>query len=266
MTDRLLLVDNRNGSEDLLGPLQRRGIPAELARLEFADFAFIGRGLDDADVTIGIELKRTIERRDDPRSDLIASMYSDRFSGHQLPGLVRTYDRPWLITEGIWREGKEGELEILHKRDDWRPARLGRKVILYRDLEAWLLTQRIRGGVEYEHCSKRADTIRFLASLFHWWTSKALNEHRSHKVIYRVPPDRASFVEPSAFVKMASCLPGVGAEKADTLEDRHFRFQLLKASGEAASVADLCEVEGFGKTLATKVLTTLTPQPSGGIQ
>src|SRR5689334_15702242 len=102
----MLLVDPRIGSRDLLLPLQRFGVPAELSpvNMDAGDFAFVGRGVNDAALTVGIELKETV--------DLVQSLRSGRFAGHQLPGLLRTYDRAWLLTEGMWRVGESGLLEV----------------------------------------------------------------------------------------------------------------------------------------------------------
>lgn len=243
MSDHVFLVDDRIGSKDLLAPLQRMGVPAELARLEFGDFSFIGRGPEESQILIGIELKET--------NDLISSLRSDRFAGHQLPGLLRTYDRVWLLTEGIWRADPSGTLETFS--GGWRAPTAGRRPMLLADLEAWLLTQIIRGGLQNWHTATRFDTLRFLSVLYHWWTSKALTDHKSHAVIYHAPLDRASFAEPSTFLKLATCLPGVGYDKAVSLET-HFAgsFGALMA----ASLKELEQVEGIGKVLARRIVET----------
>ena len=226
----MLLVDDRIGSRDLLGPLQRYGVPAESARLEFGDFAFVGRGLADAPVAIGIELKET--------KDLIHSLQSSRFPGHQLPGLLNTYDRVWLVSEGIWRATEDGILEIMSS--GWRTVKMGNQPIMARDLESWILSQVIRGGIGYWHCPTRRDTIRFISVLYHWWTNKTLEQHRSHQAIYTAPPDRATFVEPSETVRMIVGIDGVGWDRATKLEER---FGTLEAV-MAASIKELQKTVG----------------------
>src|SRR5574337_1311397 len=161
-----------------------------------------------SDVFIGVELKET--------RDLIASLRSARFPGHQLPGLQTTYDRAWLLTEGIWRAGEGGVLEIM--AGGWRTITLGAHQVMLSDVESWLLSQIIRGGISHWHCATRKDTVRFLTVLYKWWTAKDLDEHRSHQAIYLPPPDRAMLAEPSTFLRIASCLPGVGWDKAAALE------------------------------------------------
>lgn len=236
----MLLVDERIGSRDLLIALQNQGVPAELAHLDSGDIAFIGRGIADRQIFVGIELKRT--------TDLISSLRSGRFQGFQLEKIVNTYDRGWFISEGEWREGYGGVLEVL-TIDGWERASAGPHGIMMSDLESWIITQTIRGGLGYRHCSHREDTIRFIAVLYAWWTEKALDEHRGHEAIYLSPPDRATFIEPSTERKMISCIPKVGWEKSAALETHFGGIRGLLAASEK----EVIEVEGIGKTIAANV-------------
>lgn len=245
-----MFVDPRQGSEDLLLPLQRFGVPAEMApgQLEAGDFAFVGRGINDETVFVGVELKET--------QDVVSCLYSGRFTSEQLPKLQRIYGHHvWLLTEGIWRSGNGGVLEHF-RAGKWQAVRIGAKAIMYRDLQSWILTQTIRGGFHYQHCSTRGDTISFLSVLFHWWTDKSLDEHRSHQAIYIAPPNRAMLKEPSEFHKMMSCLPKIGWEKGKTLADYCGEDMDLLMD---ASEKDLTNLDGIGKTLAHRVHKFLHP-------
>lgn len=239
----MFLVDDRIGSRDLLDPLQRFGVPAELTRLAFADFAFVGRGIDDAPVCIGVELKET--------QDLIKSLQSSRFVGHQLHGLLGTYDRAWLLTEGTWGTTDEGVLMELTDFG-WETATAGnRQPVMTRSIEKQLLSITIRGGISHWHCPTRRDTIRFLSALYHWWIDKELSEHRSHEAIYHPPPDRAQMIAPSQFVTTISTLPGIGWEKSRAAE------QVFDGSIRDAITAGTYQwqlVPGVGKGLANKIV------------
>lgn len=240
----MMWVDERIGSKDLLGPLIRAGVPAELTRLEYGDFAFVGRGAQEAPITVGIELKET--------RDLLSSLGSGRFQGHQLPGLISTYDRVWLLTEGIWRAGDGGVLETL--QGGWRGQKQDRRAVLVNDVESWVLSQIIRGGIHHWHAPTRADTIRFLSVLYRWWTQKSLDQHRGHQEMYYAPPDRATFIEPSLCQRIAACLPGVGWDRSLAL-DTHFHGSirgLLTATAE-----DLLSVDGIGTKTAQAIFQSL---------
>jgi len=96
-------LDYRTGSGELEKLFLPYGIKVNRTKLEFGDLAFEGRGPHGA-CSIVIERKRI--------TDLIQSMESRRLSGHQLPGMAERYDYCYLIVEGIWRPGQNGELEI----------------------------------------------------------------------------------------------------------------------------------------------------------
>lgn len=251
-------LDDRVGSRDMQGALERQGLDVVMTRLESCDIAFVGRGIDDEPITIGIELKR-VKGSDGAKADLITSLRSGRLAGHQLGGM-QAFDRAWLITEGLWRGNDEGVLEI-YERGGWEPVRSGKSTLLMRDVESQLLSITTRGGLHYWHCATSRDTVRFVTTLYRWWTSKSLDEHRSHQAIYLPPPDRALFIEPSAFVKMIYAgVPGLGYEKAlaieafigATLEDGE-KWERLNAISEKALTA----VDGIGKVIAGRIYHTL---------
>jgi ERCC4-type nuclease len=194
----MIHVDSRIGSKDLLEPLKAAGYPASLARLEFADVAFIGRGKGGADVTIGVELKRF--------GDLISSLRSGRFQGHQLPGLQRSYDHVWLMIEGMWRQGRHGEL-MQGKRK--MPGQMTGS-----ELEKQLLTLEMLGGIHVRHVSHRRDTVRALGSLYRWFSDRDLDSHRSHMVIYHAEP----LVPVSQFRSTISTLPKIGVKTSLVIE------------------------------------------------
>jgi ERCC4-type nuclease len=245
----MLLVDERIGSKDMLGPLRQQGIPCDSQHLDFGDFQFIGRGIGGKDIYIAIELKRI---GGSGKSDLLSSMYGGRFAGHQLGGL-KEFDRAWLLTEGIWRSSPDGILETL--QGGWKPLTHGRRPVMMSDVESWILSQIIRGGLWYWHCATRNDTVRFLSVLYRWWTSKDLDEHRSHQAIYLPSPDRASLIEPSNFVKsIIGLVDKVGWDKAFAIEDAcHGSYRRLGNF----SAQELQSIKGVGKVLAERIVSAL---------
>src|SRR3989304_2010126 len=98
--NKMVLVDDRVGSAGLADLLK----DAILTTLEYGDCAFSGNGPNGI-IKIGVERKAI--------SDLIQSINSGRLSGHQLPGLLETYDRVYLLVEGQWRGNrKDGIVEV----------------------------------------------------------------------------------------------------------------------------------------------------------
>lgn len=247
----MLLLDERIGSRDMRSALERQGLQVDLARLDACDIAFVGRGIDDEPISVGIELKRLKVK--DGRSDLIQSLRTGRLAGSQLGGM-QEYDRVWLITEGIWRTRDDGAMEVWQHGSGWRAMFNGRSSLQMGDVEAQILSLIIRGGVNYWHCPKPSDTIRFVVRLYKWWTDKSLDEHRSHQAIYLPPPDRAVFIEPNTFTKMVSCIPGIGYDKALAL-NAYFGGSLDRLY--AATVKEIRAVEGIGAKLAERLYSVL---------
>ena len=85
-----LFIDPRAGSKPLIDKF-----PGECTEqlLEAGDIAFFGNGPDNAVWYIGIEYKKL--------DDFCASMKSGRFTGTQLPAMMRLYDISFVLIEGI---------------------------------------------------------------------------------------------------------------------------------------------------------------------
>jgi ERCC4-type nuclease len=247
----MLYIDDRVGSKDLLSPLRNFGVPAELMRLEYGDFAFVGRGLQGVPMTIGIELKET--------RDLIKSLDTKRIAGHQLRGLLDTYDRAWLLTEGIWRASDEGILETFSA--GWRAVSIGPKRVMARDIEKQILTLVIRGGISHHHCSTRTDTIRWLSVLYHWWCDKDMDEHKSHLAFHQPDLDRALLETPSVCRLIAKELPGIGWEKSRAVEE-YFGGSVIEMVNSPRE--KWSEIPGVGKVIAGRVVAALGGDGHGG--
>lgn len=237
----MLLVDDRVGSNDLLEPLKKYGVPAYLQRLSFADFAFVGRGVGGRDLTIGVELK-------EPK-DLIASLNTGRLAGHQLQGLLDSYDRVWLLTEGITRTQSGGVLEVM--QGGWRGLKVGGQAIMTRTLEKQLLTLQIRGGIYHKHCPTRNDTILWLSALYHWWTDKDLDEHGTHLAFHQHDLDRQVLIAPNLCRKIAKELPKVGWTKSEAASE-HFNGNVRRMIN--AGVNQWTEIAGIGAGIATQIV------------
>ena len=235
MRSRVLLVDNRVGSKDLAVPLRRLGLDVVVTRLEFADVAFTGRG-PAGEINVGVELK-TI-------SDAVGSFRSGRLPGHQLTGLLRDYDDRWLVVEGLYRPDPQGR--VLTTGGSRRPRALPMTVA---ELEGRLLTLQLCAGLRVRATTARWQTLRFLAQLYHWWTDREFNEHRSHLAVTPVQ----GLLPVSAFGRVVGQLPGVGREWARAAE------QAFGTVGRAmgASVGEWAALTHKGRRLGTRRAETI---------
>lgn len=249
----MLLVDERAGSKDLLKPLLDAGLSAELAMLEFGDVAFLGRGEKGADLWVGVEFKELSELGD--------AINSGRLPGHQLPGMVRTYERRYLLVEGQWRTNDEGRLMRYDRRRQRFGAILGMPPAV--EVQKRLMTYATRGGLAYWGTEDRRQTIDWLTTLYHFWTDRALDEHKSHIAIYNRDVDARLLQPTNQFRQTVSTFPGVGREFLDGAEKK-FKGRVQRAVlADPGQWAEVVATDKHGKTKrfgmkrATKLVESL---------
>lgn len=237
-----MLLDPRMGSGELLPSLQRAGVEVVVTPLEFGDLCFNGVGREGRTLAIGVERKKV--------PDLVSCLYSKRFSGYQLPGLLRTYDMAFLVVEGAYRPNPDsGQLEILG-RGGWCPFTFHGRTMDYATLEnhmSTLQTQAVEQWGRYLHVRQTGSPMHtcWFSAALHRWAQKA--DHGSHVGLY-VPQPVLVVGEPSLCRKVASQLPGIGWEKSGRVEEA-----LRTVEGMVkAEVKDWRGVEGIGPVLAKK--------------
>jgi len=238
----VILVDSRIGSNDLLDPLKRAGLEAELSHLDFADIAFVGRGIGGAPLMIGVEFKVL--------SDLVQSMTSKRLQGHQIPGLLRAYDpdltgqRVYLVVEGEWRTDRSGRLVRRAGAGIWKPIQGAPPASALRKR---LLTLATRAGVTVWPTLNRQDTVAFLADLYRFWTDVDLDDHKSHLAIYTPDVDHALLTPSSICLTALSVLPGIG-NKVAAAADKYFEGDLKRAINAPPHIwAEITTLDGSGR-------------------
>jgi ERCC4-type nuclease len=245
VTERVIQVDGRAGSSSLVYSLRIGGLNAELARLDYGDIRFNGYG-PDGECSIGIEYKRL--------NDLLKSCRDGRLAGHQVPGMVRTYQFRYLLVLGQWREGDSGLLEI-PVRGGWMQIQLGASGFLWRELEGYLQTLELRCGFHVRRCRTVADVISAVKSIYLWF-GRPWDQHRSHKTIYSPPPDRVLYQKPSLLRRVAKELPGVGWERSGAIAERYRSVMDLCC----ASPGELAQIPGIGKKTAMRIVRSLAGQ------
>lgn len=207
----MLLVDPRAGSCELVAPLTAAGLPVEQTVLDYGDLAFMGRGVGGAEVWIGVEHKRL--------SDLVQSLTTDRLTGHQLPGLVTTYDRAYLVIEGEWDTDGAGRVVAPGKwRGRWSPVKGCPPASV---LEQRVLTLETRGGLRVRWTPSQRASVRYVTALYRFWTDRDLDKHRSHLAIHAPDLDPKLKEEVSDFRKgLNGLVPGIGLAMSRAIEQR----------------------------------------------
>ncbi len=213
----MLYVDDRAGSDELVEPLRKLGLPVEEKRLKSADIAFTGRGVNGTPLLIGVEHKKM--------SDLVQSLTTGRLQ-EQIERQVQVYDRSWLLVEGEWDFNDEGKVTMWAGRKK-RPLRGSPPAA---ELLQRLLTVYTRADVSVWPAHSRRASLIFLVALYRWWTDKDLDEHKSH--VGMKSPDAASMVPLSDFRRgLMVRLPDIGIAASKAIEDRCWDDTLVPARG-----------------------------------
>lgn len=235
----MIYIDDRVGSKDLL-PLMPKN-SSVLTRLEYGDSAFLGLGVDNTPVSIGVERKRL--------NDLLTSMTSGRLSGHQLPGLLSSYDIVYLIVEGLWRAcPRSGILEKPNARG-WGPVQLGSRTFMAKEIWSYLNTLQILAGVYIWRSGTARATAQWITNLYHWWNSKPVDAHKSHTAPHiacaQLVNKKLSLVQ-----RVAAELPGVGFGRSKAVANRFGSLLEMVMADEKAWRG----IDGIGKTLSKRIV------------
>lgn len=256
----MILVDYRSGSVELIPLLQMLKLDVEKATLPYGDFSFMGNGPGGLPIPVGIERKAL--------RDWIDSFYSGRYPGHQLPGLLdpaQGYKVMYVILEGVWRMNQEtGFIQVPGGgKKHWVDLNIGTqstpKNMMWRELESMLVTFEMKGGTMFRKTNNKAETSKFLATLYHWWVGKDWDEHKSHLRFHTETADPQILVKPSLCRQVAATLPGVGWTKSANVAG-HFKtvYAMVQASEK-----DWTQIDGIGKSMAKKLWHHLRGSNSG---
>ena len=237
----MIMIDNRAGSKELF-PLFPPG-DAKLTCLPYADFSFTGKGPDEVPWLIGIE-RKTIR-------DLLNSMSSGRLAGHQLIGLVNSYNTVYLIVEGLFRpKPNNGLLQIWQDRN-WITLSQGNRNYMLRDVWLFLSTLTIKTGIHCIMTHTEYETVHYTTSLYWWWTRKEYNEHRSYLQPHN--GDIAPMTSHSLVRRVAAQLKGVGWERAKAIANEFSSVEEMVECNEDGWVF----INGIGAKLAKSITQEL---------
>lgn len=235
-----VLIDDRAGSRDLVkyAPLDVAG---ELCRLDSGDVMIPGNG-PDGSVLIGVEVKSI--------RDFIASIRTGRLQATQIPAMLATYYRSWVLIYGEYRPDSNGRLLLRHG-SHWQSYSLGDREVPYGYVEAMLLD--LAGmGVHTATVAQAKDAAQWIGVLARWW-SKPWGKHKGMRTFDR---SRDLGLMPTMDTRMytrarvASALPGLGFERA-LAAAKHFGSVVEMVN---ADPVEWEEVPGVGKGVAQAVV------------
>lgn len=243
----MITIDPRVGSVDLCTELQAMGVAIKSEMLEFGDAAFEGNG-PQGRVSVGIERKRI--------GDLLNSIRSKRFSGHQLPGLVHSYDYAWLFVEGSYRPNPQTAVLEHPRGGTWEEIHYGKgRGYMYAELDKWLTSIQVRTPVMVRRSFNRYETAIMIVDLYEWF-QKAWDDHHAHVGVYNHNESVMPLKVPLAR-RVACQLEKIGWEKS-ALVSRAFPTVLDMA---IATEQEWANIPGIGKVLSKRIVAELQGKP-----
>jgi ERCC4-type nuclease len=246
-------VDPRMGSGDLVAPLRQLGIPCQLAEpvLPYGDLEIVGRGPDDRSVLLGVEIKSV--------SEILEAVTDTRFVGHQLVGLLESYEISYLLTEGVMAAAPNRELVFLRQREGklkYEKASRGERAWTYEAVQSFLRSVE-RSGIREAFTPDRRSTAAWIASLYHSW-AKPWDSHKSLARIHHTISDNPNPLELfSATTKMKvadDLIKGIGWERARAAA-KHFPSVRAMVN---ADEKEWQQVDGIGRKLAAAIVASVS--------
>jgi ERCC4-type nuclease len=245
----MIRLDRRAGSAELSPLFKPYGLRVELCEMEFGDISWLGLGPDRRQVAVTVE-RKVID-------DLIQSWTSGRLSGHQLPGMARDYDYAYLMVEGKWRPGTDGEVQVWQPNGRPEDGRWQSRGVMFSAVTNYLMGLQLRAGVNVWRSASKEETAAVVAAQYRMWQQE-WESHTSHLMIYsptlmsgdpegrrvHLTERKVSLAEDWAFR-----LPRIGEKTARKVA------QVFK-SGERLATARLDEwlkIDGVGRDTAVKV-------------
>lgn len=246
----MIFVDYREGSQELILPLQKRGLPVEETTLEFGDVAFEGRGEGGKSVFIGIEYKKLPE--------LIQSLRTERLQGHQMPGMQQTYEHAYLLIEGQVLTGTDGFLLQKSRRSYRLSPMPGHMTVM--ELLKRMHVLHLCGGLNPVWAQNQVETLTQIEALYRTWTDQDLDKHKSHLAIYRPP----TLVALSSFRKVITGLPKI-SWKFSLAAQQRFKSLRRAMNASVEEWAALESTEGgktrrLGSSTAERIVQEITKE------
>jgi len=236
----VILVDSRTGSKELLGIIQRMGVPAQLEQLPFGDFAFEGNG-PHGEMLIGIE-RKTLQ-------DILKCIDSSRLAGRQLVGMRKLYSQRFVLIEGMWRANIQTGLlvEGYNGGSSWGYYKRGGREVMYSKLYRYLLSVELAGTpVIYSH--DITHSAYNICEIYHYF-QKRWKDHTAMKTMHH--EELPSLLgKPSLVRRWAKELEGIG-EKLSEDTARVFKTPRALANGEES---DFLRVPGVGPKTAISIV------------
>lgn len=232
-------------SHDMRPHFEALEVEHKLHPMDFGDFSFIGNG-PDGFIRIGVELK-TVE-------DFVGSMQSGRLTGYQIPGLTEHYHRVYLIVQGVYKIDRKSGLLMVPRGRMWRALRLGRRPVLWAEVERFI-TGLEEAGIRMRYTRSSWETAQIVSRVLEPFWDKPYEDHKSFNVLYQPVPLQIAKDDPVTHRMrlVAQCFDKIGWARTKVVA-KHFAsiHEMINAEQNEWE-----EIDGIGPGIAAEVVKAI---------
>lgn len=257
----MILIDPREGSKEILDYINAMPghPPCQHEMLQYGDAAFTGDGPNGV-MLVGIEVKTL--------NDVLNCIGTQRFTGHQLPGLKSLYDSVYLIIQGEYRANWEtGLLQFKSSKGNyWFDVTVGNRSWTHYEFSAWITMVELGWGIRTRNTLDMKDTSRTIIEMYRI-LQKPWSEHHTLQPFFLGPDiGNTPFVKPSLVERVVAQVEGIGPTKA-----REIGKRFPTVASMVNSIADVkityetglsarkkwADIPGIGKSTIEHILSEL---------
>lgn len=240
----MILIDPREGSKEILDYILAipGHPPIEHSIMEYGDVALTGEG-PNGTMLIGLEVKTV--------GDALNCIESQRFTGHQLPGLKATYDASYLVIIGKYRaDWDTGFLQMKSPKGNyWFDVKTGSRAWTHYEFTAWLTMVELGWGIRTRIVLDMKELARTIVEMYKV-LQKPWDQHKTLNPFYLGPDiGNTPFVKPSLVERVVAQIEGIGPAKAREIGKRfsNVAWMVVGSSSEWKGIP------GVGKSTAERI-------------
>lgn len=256
MGGSVILCDERVGSCGFPPLIRKYGVDADIGGKLAGDFEFVGNG-PDGPILCGFERKEL--------QDLLNSMRDGRLAGSQCRPMIETYERRYLIVEGIWRRGPETGLvetpsfDQTERKRIWKPCR---GQFRFAEVTRFLTSMRELGGFVVYRTSSQEETASYIAEEFYWW-SKEWVDHKTHQTLYapEMTQPKSNGHKPASIWRKDPTLLELWLSQLPGIDSRAIEIATNFSSAIDMAMANIgrwTSIKGIGKETARKIVAKIS--------
>lgn len=238
----MISVSRDKGYQEFRDIIRRIGVPCDdypLSVMPFGDACFSGNG-PDGPISVGIERKKL--------ADLLQCIDDSRLSAHQMVGMRDTFQKCYLMIEGVFKPHENGTLMAGYENGklSWAPFSYRSQRVMYSKLRRYLFSVS-HAGFDVIFTRDIFQSCYDVVEAYHYW-QKDYKKHTSMLELqkFAIPTLKG---KPPLVRRWAFDIESVGIKHSEEAE-KYFRTPIALATADEAQWIQA----GMGVATAQKIV------------